>query len=86
MFYIEPGQSYRLDTAVIRLHYMQDNDTSAGFVEQTQVCAAGLNVSVPATFRVFINGGEHANFDGIEVPDLEAGMALVKILTPTSNR
>ena len=81
MFYIEPGQSYRLDTAVIRLHYMQNTDTSVGFVEQTQICADQRGSTKPATFRAFINSGEHANFDGIEVLDLEAGMALVKILT-----
>jgi hypothetical protein len=80
MFYIEPGQSYRLATAVIRLHYMQDNDTSVGFVEQTQACSDQRSLTIPATFRAFINGGEHATFDGIEVLDLEAGMALVKIL------
>jgi hypothetical protein len=77
MFYVTPGQSSRSVTQpVIRLHYLRDTNTSVGFVEQTQSIVGG-----PGTFRVFINGDEHATFDGIEVLDLEAGMALVKILT-----
>ena len=84
MFYRTADHTTRHAKGIIRLHYMLDSDTSVGYVEQTQV-REGSDINVPATFRVYMNRGEHTNFDGIEVPDLEAGMALVKILHNPSN-
>ena len=86
MFHIPTGESTRHDKAVIRLHYMVDSGVSAGFVEQTQV-REGMDINVLPKFRVHMNNDAayDANPEGIEVPDLEAGMALVKILHNPSN-
>lgn len=86
MFHIPAGESPRHAEACFRLHYMVDAGSSAGFVEQTQV-REGMDVNVPAKFHVHLNNDEDyiINPNGVEVPDLEAGMALVKILHNPSN-
>ena len=65
---------------------MVDSGASAGFVEQTQVYA-DRDINVPPKFHVHMNNDADyiANPNGIEVPDLEAGMVLVKILYNPSN-
>ena len=80
MFYVK-GQSTRNLAPFIRLHYLRDSGVSAGYVEQTQVREG---MGEPAKFWVYMNDGE-TSADGTEVPDLEAGMALVKILHNPSN-
>jgi hypothetical protein len=86
MFHIPAGESTRHYKGIIRLHYMVDAGSSAGFVEQTQV-REGMDINVLPKFHVHMNTNAAyiANPDGVEVPDLEAGMALVKILYNPSN-
>ena len=86
MFHVPVGDSTRHDTACIRLHYMEDYASSVGFVEQTQVTYRDLRLE--STFHVHMNTDADyiANPEGTEVPDLEAGMVLVKILYNPSNR
>jgi hypothetical protein len=86
MFYMPANHTTRHANGIIRLHYLRDTGTSVGYVEQTQV-REGSDINVPATFRVHMNLEEDYLFnpEGTEVPDLEAGMALVKILHNPSN-
>lgn len=83
MFHMPAGESTRHDKSCIRLHYMEDFASSVGFVEQTFSRPEDYRaLRGTALFRVHMNNDAAGitQLEGIEVPDLEAGMALIKIL------